>query len=63
MTSQKRRNKYDPQTKPKTSSQKIDVSTDVIFGPLTLQSDFVILDLKPKEASPWNGQQKITEKA
>ena len=31
-----------------TSSQKIDVSTDVIFESLTLQSDFVIIDLKIK---------------
>ena len=29
-----------------TSSQKIDVSADIIFEFLTLQSDFVILDLK-----------------
>ena len=32
--------------KSETSSQKIDVSADIIFGSLTLQSDFVILDLK-----------------
>ena len=32
--------------KSETSSQKIDVSTDIMFGSLTLQSDFVILDLK-----------------
>ena len=32
--------------KSETSSQKIDVSAGIIFGPLTLQSDFVILDLK-----------------
>ena len=31
--------------KSETSSQKIDVSADIIFGSLTLQSDFVILDL------------------
>ena len=32
--------------KSETSSQKIDVSADIIFGSLNLQSDFVILDLK-----------------
>ena len=32
--------------KSETSSQKIDVSADIIFWSLTLQSDFVILDLK-----------------
>ena len=32
--------------KSETSSQKIDVSADIIFGSQTLQSDFVILDLK-----------------
>ena len=32
--------------KSETSSQKIDVSADIIFESLTLQSDFVILDLK-----------------
>ena len=31
--------------KSETSSQKIDLSNDIIFGSLTLQSDFVILDL------------------
>ena len=32
--------------KSETSSQKIDVSADIIFESLTLQSDFIILDLK-----------------
>ena len=31
--------------KSETSSQKIDVSADIIFGSLTLQNDFVILVL------------------
>ena len=31
--------------KSETSTQKIDVSADIIFESLTLQSDFVILDL------------------
>ena len=35
--------------KSETSSQKIDVSADIIFGFLALQSDFVILDLKDQE--------------
>ena len=32
--------------KSETTSQKIDVSADIIFGSLTLQSNFVILNLK-----------------
>ena len=33
--------------KSETSSQKIDVSADIIPGSLTLLTGFVILDLKP----------------
>ena len=40
--------------KSETSSQKIDVSADIIFGSLTLQIDFVILDLKVAKNSPVN---------
>ena len=47
--------------KSETSSQKIDVSADIIFWSLILQSDFVILDLNdvkpfqnPTETSPFD---------